>query len=90
MLLAVMLVGQSALGAQRWISIGPISIQPSEFSKLIMIVSLATMLEDRVGKLNTLHDLMPVGSLCRCAVSAGAQAAGPWDVSWYSWRFSWA
>ena len=60
MLLAVMFVGQSALGAQRWISIGPISIQPSEFSKIIMIVSLATMLENRVGKLNTLHDLLPV------------------------------
>lgn len=27
-----------------------------------MIVSLATMLEDRVGKLNTLHDLMPVAA----------------------------
>lgn len=62
MLLAVMFVGQSALGAQRWISIGPISIQPSEFSKIIMIVSLATMLEDRVGKLNTLHDLLPVAA----------------------------
>ena len=62
MLLAVMLVGQSALGAQRWISIGPISIQPSEFSKIIMIVSLATMLEERVGKLNTLHDLLPVAA----------------------------
>ena len=61
-LLAVMVVGQSALGAQRWISIGPISIQPSEFSKIIMIVSLATMLEDKVGKLNTLHDLLPVAA----------------------------
>ena len=62
MLLAVMLIGQSALGAQRWISIGPISIQPSEFSKIIMIVSLSTMLEDRVGKLNTLRDLLPVAA----------------------------
>ncbi len=62
MLLAVMLVGQSALGAQRWISIGPISIQPSEFSKIIMIISLATMLEERVGKLNTIHDLLPVAA----------------------------
>ena len=62
MLLAVMLVGQSALGAQRWISIGPISIQPSEFSKLIMIICLASVLEERVGKLNTLDDLMPVAA----------------------------
>ncbi|MBQ1889526.1 MAG: FtsW/RodA/SpoVE family cell cycle protein, partial [Selenomonas sp.] len=62
MLVAVMLVGQSALGAQRWISIGPISIQPSEFSKIIMIISLAAMLEERVGKLNTLHDLLPVAA----------------------------
>lgn len=62
MLLAVMLIGQSALGAQRWISIGPISIQPSEFSKLIMIVSLAGMLEEKVGKLNTLEDLIPVAA----------------------------
>lgn len=60
MLLAVMFVGQSALGAQRWISIGPISIQPSEFAKLIMIISLAGMIEPRVGKLNTLRDLAPV------------------------------
>ena len=36
MLLAVMVVGTSALGAQRWIQIGPITIQPSEFSKLLM------------------------------------------------------
>ena len=62
MLLAVMVVGQSALGAQRWIQLGPISLQPSEFSKLIMIVSLAGMLEERVGKLNNLHDLLPVAA----------------------------
>ena len=60
MLLAVMLVGHSALGAQRWIAIGPINIQPSEFSKLIMIISLATILEDRLGKLNSVHDLLPI------------------------------
>ena len=59
-LLAVMLFGHSALGAQRWIQIGPITIQPSEFAKLIMIVSLASLLQDKVGKLNTLRDLAPV------------------------------
>ena len=31
MLIAVMAVGTSALGAQRWIQLGPITIQPSEF-----------------------------------------------------------
>lgn len=60
MLLAVMLVGTSALGAQRWIQIGPITIQPSEFTKLMMIISLANLLESRVGKLNTFKELVPV------------------------------
>ncbi len=60
MLLAVMFVGQSALGAQRWIQIGPISLQPSEFSKLIMIVSLASLLDKRAGRLNSLKEVIPV------------------------------
>ena len=61
-LLAVMLFGHAALGAQRWIQVGPISLQPSEFSKLIMIICLAALLEDRMGKLNTLQDLLPVAA----------------------------
>ena len=60
MLAAVMLFGHAALGAQRWIQIGPISLQPSEFSKLIMIICLASVLEERVGALNSLQDLLPV------------------------------
>ena len=62
MLIAVMVLGQSALGAQRWIQIGPITLQPSEFSKIIMIISLATILEDKIGKLNTFRDLLPVAA----------------------------
>ena len=60
MLVAVMLFGHAALGAQRWIQIGPISLQPSEFSKLIMIICMASVLEERVGNLNTLRDLLPI------------------------------
>ena len=60
MLLAVMFVGTSALGAQRWIQIGPINLQPSEFAKLIMIVSLANMLDRRSGQLNSLREVLPV------------------------------
>ena len=60
MLLAVMFVGQSALGAQRWIQLGPISLQPSEFSKLIMIISLADMLDKKNGRLYSFKDLVPI------------------------------
>lgn len=60
MLLAVMFVGQSALGAQRWIQIGPISLQPSEFSKLIMIISLSSLLDKKMGKLNSFKEIIPV------------------------------
>ena len=47
MLLAVMFIGTSALGAQRWIQIGSITIQPSEFSKIIMIICMAEFLTTR-------------------------------------------
>ena len=62
MLLAVMLFGHAALGAQRWIQIGPISLQPSEFSKLIMIICMASILEERMGRLNTIQDLLPIAA----------------------------
>ena len=63
MLVAVMFLGRSALGAQRWIQIGPLTLQPSEFSKLIMIVCMAALLADRIGKLNTWREIIPFG-LC--------------------------
>ncbi|MGB9826492.1 MAG: FtsW/RodA/SpoVE family cell cycle protein, partial [Desulfofundulus sp.] len=59
MLGAVIFIGREALGAQRWISIGPFSFQPSEFSKLIMIITLASFLSAREGRLNRLRDLLP-------------------------------
>lgn len=44
-LVAVRLIGTTALGAQRWISIGPFNIQPSEFAKLSAILLLAAVLD---------------------------------------------
>ncbi len=43
-LIAVRLIGTSALGAQRWISIGGFNLQPSEFAKLAAILLLASVL----------------------------------------------
>ena len=62
MLIAVMFAGQSALGAQRWIQIGPVTIQPSEFAKLIMIISLAHLLDSREEKMKSIWDLLPIAA----------------------------
>jgi rod shape determining protein RodA len=44
LLVAVIFVGHSALGAQRWLSVGPIEIQPSELMKIALILALARFL----------------------------------------------
>jgi rod shape determining protein RodA len=41
MLLSVLLMGAAAGGAQRWVDIGPVQVQPSEFAKLGMVIVLA-------------------------------------------------
>ncbi|MCL6596529.1 MAG: rod shape-determining protein RodA, partial [Firmicutes bacterium] len=56
--LAVVLVhGHSALGAQRWIQLGPFQLQPSEFAKLIFILAAAAYLTRQSGRLRRLRDL---------------------------------
>jgi rod shape determining protein RodA len=46
-LIAVYIIGTSAKGAQRWINIGGFNVQPSEFAKLAMIITLAALLHER-------------------------------------------
>jgi len=41
LLVAVELVGETRMGAQRWLSIGPMSLQPSEFMKIGIVLALA-------------------------------------------------
>jgi cell division protein FtsW len=41
LLILVLAVGLVGNGAKRWISIGPITVQPSEFAKLVLIMMLA-------------------------------------------------
>ncbi len=41
MLLAVAVIGHTTLGARRWLDIGPIRLQPSEFMKVTLVLALA-------------------------------------------------
>ncbi len=41
LLVAVEFVGAAGMGAQRWISLGPVNLQPSEVMKLALIIVLA-------------------------------------------------
>lgn len=44
LLIFILIKGHSALGAQRWIALGPIQFQPSEPAKLTLAITLAALL----------------------------------------------
>ena len=59
-LAAVLVLGRTSLGAQRWIALGPLGeFQPSEFAKLVIVITLAKHLADRPGPYESLRDLLP-------------------------------
>ncbi len=41
LLIGVEFVGDSAMGAQRWVDIGPLQLQPSEIMKIALVIALA-------------------------------------------------
>ena len=47
LLMVVLVKGHTALGASRWIGFGNIQVQPSEFAKVAIIVTLADLLSRR-------------------------------------------
>lgn len=60
-LISVLLFGKDVNGATRWISIGPISIQPSEFAKIGVILCTAKLLEKYNNKINALSSVLIIG-----------------------------
>lgn len=61
MLVFVQFSGSLAQGAQRWISFGPLSFQPSEISKLVMIMVLASYFDFKKERSNILTPLLLAG-----------------------------
>lgn len=60
---AVIFVGREANGQSRWLYIGPLSFQPSEFAKLAVILFLATIIyktSKQMGDFKTLIKIMVI------------------------------
>jgi rod shape determining protein RodA len=57
LLVAVIFAGHSVLGGQRWIKLGPVHFQPSEWVKLILIVVVARYFSTLAGKKLTWGDV---------------------------------
>jgi rod shape determining protein RodA len=73
--LAVPLVGRVAGGSRRWLPLGPVSVQPSEFMKLALVVVLAQYFaRTRVAGLGLRETVVP---LALTAVPAAAVLAQP-------------
>ena len=76
LLLAVLVVGTEGGGANRWIQIGPITLQPSEIAKVAVVMFLALImskyekkieLSQRFGghfKYGVFYPVLVIGSLC--------------------------
>lgn len=63
MLLFVRIAGDSANGAARWIGIGSFRFQPTELSKIILIIFFAKFFMDHEENLNTLKTLVLAAAL---------------------------
>lgn len=67
LLLAVMKLlgaGHTVKGAVRWLGVGSIGIQPSEFAKLAVILFVAKLLSQRLERINDLRSVVvPVASM---------------------------
>lgn len=69
-LVFLLFFGGERYGARRWIDLGPVSLQPSEFMKITVILALAAFLGERRERIGTLKNyagavilIMPAAAL---------------------------
>ena len=58
LLIAVLFFGRNVNGATRWLYLGPIGIQPSEFSKIVMIFCLAKLIDKNKHQINNIKVIL--------------------------------
>jgi rod shape determining protein RodA len=51
-LLLVLVIGKTGQGAERWLTLGPINIQPSEIAKVATILAVSKFLADKYADVN--------------------------------------
>lgn len=61
MLLVVPFIGTTINGATRWLVVGPISFQPSDFSKLAVVLALAAFLSERHDEMDRFFNFIISG-----------------------------
>lgn len=66
LLLAVLLRGHNAYGSQRWFELGLVRVEPSEISKLVIVIALARFLAAHEGHMHRVRYIL--GSLALVAV----------------------
>lgn len=52
-------IGHTSKGAQSWINLGFMQLQPAEVAKLLFIIAFAQFLADRQNELHTFRDFLP-------------------------------
>lgn len=57
---AVIFIGDEYNGSKRWLSLGPVSFQPSEFAKVALILFLACIVSKNVKKMGRFRTLVKV------------------------------
>ena len=55
---AVLLLGEEYNGSKRWLSLGPVSFQPSEFAKVAVIVFLSWLIEKNIKKMGKFKSIV--------------------------------
>ena len=69
-LLVVVLFADRSHNTHRWLHLGPASLQPSELSKIVVILFLAYFLAQQSGKVNDIeHTLLPIGLVTGASVA---------------------
>ncbi|GAA0085190.1 stage V sporulation protein E [Clostridium sp. CTA-7] len=65
-LVVVLFIGAEINGARRWIKLGPLSFQPSELAKYVLVLYLALLIDKRRGKIKEFK----AGTLYYLAIAA--------------------